>query len=41
MKVRPLHLAALVVAAIRGLAEFASLQRWRLRQAWMNERGLR
>ncbi|MDP3618167.1 MAG: hypothetical protein Q8R63_00095 [Ramlibacter sp.] len=41
MKLRPFHLVALEIAAIRGLAEFASLQRWRLRQALTNERGLR
>ena len=27
----PLQMAALAIACIRGLGEFASLQRWRLR----------
>jgi hypothetical protein len=41
MNFRPLQLLALCAAVLRGLAEFASLQTWRLRDGWSRERRLR
>jgi hypothetical protein len=31
----PLHVLAMAIALLRGLGEFASLQRWRLRERRM------